>query len=40
MNMAFEYPTRYEFIVNQEAARQMQLTFPGAILVRADRVIE
>ena len=38
--MAFEYPTRYEFIVNQKAARQMQLALPGTILLRADRVIE
>lgn len=38
--MAIEYPTRYEFIVNQKAARQMQLTLPGTILVRANRVIE
>ncbi|MES1260370.1 MAG: ABC transporter substrate-binding protein [Acidobacteriota bacterium] len=38
--MAFEYPTRYEFIVNQKAARQMQLALPGTILVRADRAIE
>ena len=38
--MAFEYPTRYEFVVNQKAARQMQLALPGTILLRADRVIE
>ena len=38
--MAFEYPTRYEFVVNQRAARQLQVALPGTILLRADRVIE
>ena len=38
--MAFEYPTRYEFVVNQRTARQMQITLPGTILIRADRTIE
>ncbi len=40
MNMAFEYPTRYELIVDQKAAKKMQLTLPGTILARDDRIIE
>jgi len=39
-NMAFEYPTRYEFVVNHRAAQQMQLALPPTIVQRADRVIQ
>jgi putative ABC transport system substrate-binding protein len=34
-----EQPIKFEFIVNLNAAKQIRLTIPPNVLVRADRVI-
>jgi putative ABC transport system substrate-binding protein len=34
-----EQPTKFEFIVNLQAAKQIGLAIPTKVLVRADRVI-
>lgn len=34
-----EQPKKFEFIVNLKAAKQLGLTIPPNVLVRADRVI-
>jgi len=38
--MPFQYPTRYQLVINLKTARQLGITVPQAILGRADRVIE
>ncbi len=38
--MPFEYPSRYELVVNLKTARALGLTIPQPILLRANRVIQ
>jgi len=39
-DLPVEQPKKFEFIVNLKAAKQIDLTIPPNVLVRADRVIK
>jgi putative ABC transport system substrate-binding protein len=39
-NLSIDEPTRYDLVVNLNAAHALDLTFPPTVLARADLVIK
>jgi putative ABC transport system substrate-binding protein len=39
-DLPMEQPTKFELVVNLKAAKQIELTIPQRVLLKADRVIK
>jgi putative tryptophan/tyrosine transport system substrate-binding protein len=39
-NLPVEQPTKFEFLINLKAAKQIGVTIPSSVLARADKVFK